>query len=103
MLARVHGPHPCKLDSGRGLSSRLLLGDLRPAVPQRDGAIEHQCSGPTIAIDRKIAETFKLHPRSSLCVRQAGLNRAARKRLERVWIQVVEKRFTVHGTLGILD
>ena len=85
------------------LSSRRLLRELRPAVPQRDGAIEDQRPGLTVPIDGKVPQTLELDPRSRPGPGETGLDRAVRKRLERVRIQVVQKRLALRGALGVLD
>src|SRR5262245_40584198 len=85
---------------GRTLAPCAL--DLRPGVPQRDGALEERASGARVArIEAEVAVALELEALLRARRAQAGLQLAAREHAHRVWIEVREEVRALGALLGL--
>src|SRR5207247_3634683 len=81
----------------------MLLGDPRPRVAQRDGAVEDERARTRIGIDAEVAETLELHAQPWRGGRQARLRQRLAQRLERAWIQMIEEGLAFRRRFRIFD
>ena len=101
IAGRRRGAHDAPFPAAAPVAACLLLLNLRPAVTERDSAIEYETTG-LIAVATKIPGALELVGRAGLRLTETGLELCAAHDLQRLGIEVVRPVLPLLDVAGIL-